>query len=117
MDNANGNPADANKGGHMATSSDLSRVRTLSSVVFGECSRFRLDEFRTRFGTTEWFVMDAERPDTMGFPSVIRQAATRAEALAGLAPEGRICGHAAHVIRCDGCRDFHNRTVGSRSVR
>ena len=59
--------------------------QTLSSKTFGEFSRYRLDAFQTRFGTVEYFVLDAERIDALtGLPAVIRQAATAEEATAGL---------------------------------
>ena len=61
-----------------------SQPAILRSRCFGPFSRYRLDEFRTRFGAVEFFVLDAERPDESGRPSVIRQAATEAEAVAGL---------------------------------
>ncbi len=50
----------------------------LRSRCFGPYSRYRLDDFRTRFGTVEFIVTDAERPDETGRPSVIRQAETDA---------------------------------------
>jgi hypothetical protein len=89
------NTAAGNRAG--ATSSEVPMSVSpaiVSSVLFGEFSRFRLDEFRTREGAVEWFVLDAERPDPeTGLPSVIRQSASRELALAGLAsqavPAGR----------------------------
>ena len=62
---------------------------TYGSIVgrkefFGEFSRYAAFQVATRFGDTQWFVTDAERLDDLGLPAVIRQAASRAEALAGL---------------------------------
>jgi hypothetical protein len=63
---------------------NLSTPAILRSRCFGPFSRYRLDDFRTRFGTVEYIVTDAERPDETGRPSVIRQAATETEAVSGL---------------------------------
>jgi hypothetical protein len=62
----------------------MTTPQILSSTTFGPFSRFRLDEFRTRFGDVVWMVLDAERPDRQGRPTVIRQASSREEAVAGL---------------------------------
>ena len=53
--------------------------------LFGDCSRYAVAPVHTRFDAVQWFVWDAEItcPDT-GLPEVIRQAATLAEALAGI---------------------------------
>ena len=55
-----------------------------ATVLFGECSRFALFAVHGRFDAVQWFVTDAERQDELGFPLVIRQAASPAEAVAGL---------------------------------
>lgn len=53
--------------------------------LFGEFSRYAIAAVYTRFATVEWFVWDAHTTDPVtGGPAVIRQAATEAEALAGL---------------------------------
>ena len=61
----------------------------LSKKAFGPAGRYRLVEFRTRFGTTAWHVTDAEAPTrTAADPApIIRQAATAAEAVRGLATD------------------------------
>ena len=57
----------------------------LSSRLFGEFSRYKLDKCRTRFGTVVYMVSDAETPDPItGLPQIIRQAATEEEAIKGL---------------------------------
>lgn len=57
----------------------------LSSKTFGEFNRYRLDTFRTRFGTLGYFVADAERIDpATGRPAIIRQSDTAEAAVAGL---------------------------------
>ena len=61
-----------------------STTAILRSRYFGPFSRYRLDDFRTRFGTVEFIVTDAERPDDDERPSVVRQAATEREAVEGL---------------------------------
>lgn len=59
-------------------------------AIFGECSRYRVEEFRTRdFGQgreTRWLVFDAERYDYDNDcrASMIRDCATLNEALKGL---------------------------------
>ena len=60
-------------------------ARTLSTSLFGEYSRYKLVEFQSRWDWTEWMVEDAMTlcPQT-GLPAIIRQAATREEAVAGL---------------------------------
>lgn len=52
--------------------------------------RFRLEECRTRFGDVCWMVHDLQRPERIwrrgpSMPAIIRQAASREEAVAGLA--------------------------------
>ena len=52
---------------------------------FGEFNRFAVAPVNTRFDAVEWFVWDADAIDPVtGAASVIRQAATLEEALAGL---------------------------------
>lgn len=58
-------------------------TKILSSQLVGEFSRFKLDEFQTRFGTVEWIVTDAEDIDpATDLPVTIGQCDTKAEALA-----------------------------------
>jgi hypothetical protein len=53
--------------------------------LFGEYRRYAVAPVHTRFDAVEWFVWDAEITDPMtGRPDVIRQAASEAEAVAGL---------------------------------
>lgn len=53
--------------------------------LFGGYSRYAVAPVHTRFNAVEWFVWDAEKIDLVtGGPDVIRQAQTKAEALAGL---------------------------------
>jgi hypothetical protein len=53
--------------------------------LFGEWNRYAVAPVHTRFDAVEWFVWDAYREEHDGhFPAVIRQAATEAEAVAGL---------------------------------
>lgn len=52
---------------------------------FGDYSRYAVFPVHTRFEAVEWFVADAEVTDEVtGLPAVIRQAASKAEAVAGL---------------------------------
>lgn len=53
---------------------------------FGDHSRYAIAPVHTRFDAVEWFVWDAMHPysDMNRGAEVIRQAATREEALAGL---------------------------------
>ena len=61
------------------------RITVLSSTIFGDLSRYRVEECRTRFGTIEWMVFDAEITDEItNRPACIRQASTRADAIDGL---------------------------------
>lgn len=56
-----------------------------TKALFGADSRYAVGAVHTRFDAVEWFVWDAETPDTItGHAGVIRQAATKEEALAGL---------------------------------
>lgn len=68
----------------MAKRKPAGETGILARETFGEFSRYRLDTFRDRFGSTVFFVADAERLDDLGLPAIIRQCATRNEALAGL---------------------------------
>lgn len=58
--------------------------KTISSTIFGAWGRYRLDTFRDRFGDLVYFVVDAEKLDRTGMPTVIRQATTESQARAGL---------------------------------
>ena len=58
--------------------------KIINRELFGEFNRYRLTEFRSRFGETIWFVDDAEQIDKQGLPKNIRQTATREDAVAGL---------------------------------
>jgi len=62
----------------------MAKSETLSRSYVGQASRYLVEEVRTRFGDVVWFVSDAEVLDDVHLPSVIRQAATREEALRGL---------------------------------
>lgn len=55
-------------------------------TTFGDRSRYAIAPVHTRFDAVQWFVWDAEQPDDLQLPAVIRQAATMAEALRGLGP-------------------------------
>ena len=65
---------------------DQSRKAQLASrkATFGDLSRYAIAAVHTRFDAVEWFVWDAERMDDLGMPSVIRQAASFEDAVAGL---------------------------------
>jgi hypothetical protein len=52
--------------------------------LIGHWGRYAVAPVHTRFTAVSWFVWDADTPDEDGHPSVIRQANTRAEAVAGL---------------------------------
>lgn len=53
--------------------------------LFGEYHRYAVAPVYTRFDAVEWFVWDAHETDPVtNGPAVIRQAATEAEAIAGL---------------------------------
>lgn len=56
----------------------------LHKVTFGECSRFAVAPVHTRFDSVTWFVWDAEKAGSDGEPTIVRQAATFAAAVAGL---------------------------------
>lgn len=52
---------------------------------FGQYDRYAVAPVHTRFDAVQWFVWDALHPNSdENRPEVIRQAATREEALAGL---------------------------------
>ena len=69
----------------IATSTATQNPRILSSILFGDFSRYKLVEFQTRFGDVEWQVSDAETVDELtGMPAIIRQCDTREEAIQGL---------------------------------
>ena len=52
---------------------------------FGDFNRFAVAPMHTRFETIEWFVWDADHPDSdMSHAEVGRQSATLEDALAGL---------------------------------
>lgn len=53
----------------------------LSSETVGQ---YRIDETSDRFGDPMWFVLDLSAPDWTCLPAIIRQAPTRAQAVAGL---------------------------------
>jgi len=55
-----------------------------SKRVFGDFSRYAVAPVFTRFDAVEWFVWDADVPDDIGMPAIIRQAASEEEAVAGL---------------------------------
>ena len=59
-------------------------MEILRSMTFGPFRRYRLDVCRDRFGSTVYLVLDAERPDATGLPSIIRQEATEEAARKGL---------------------------------
>ena len=61
------------------------RMQVLSSEVFGDLSRYRIEKVRTRFDTIEYMVFDADLIDPVtGRPDCIRQNADRKLALADL---------------------------------
>jgi hypothetical protein len=71
--------------GVRVTDKECDEFVILSSRLFGEFSRYKLDKCRTRFGDIVYMVMDAETPDPItGLPQIIRQAATEEEAIKGL---------------------------------
>lgn len=55
-----------------------------SFVLFGEYDRYKVQAFHTRFDAIEWHVTDAETLDDLGLPTIIRQAPTFEQAVAGL---------------------------------
>jgi phosphoketolase len=61
---------------------NLNPSRIANQTIFGEAKRFCLVEFYTRYGTTTWFVKDAEQPDENGYSTVVFQAETKEAALA-----------------------------------
>jgi len=53
---------------------------------FGEASRYAVAPVHTRFDAIEWFVWDAEHPNSnLDHAEIIRQAETLEEAVSGLA--------------------------------
>ena len=52
--------------------------------IFGEFNRYAVAPIHSRLGGVEWFVWDSESLDELGLSTVIRQAATESEAVAGL---------------------------------
>jgi hypothetical protein len=67
-------------------------VRVQRFAFFGDCSRYRVDEFLSRSGDVRYLVLDAERPDhfdcaqgrSLELPGIIRDEKTLDAALAGL---------------------------------
>jgi hypothetical protein len=56
-----------------------------SKVYHGPFNRYCTYPVHTRFDAVVWFTLDAEAPDDYtGLPTVIRQAATKADAMTGL---------------------------------
>jgi len=53
-------------------------------VLFGPLNRYKITKVTTRFNVTCYFVQDAECPDELDLPSVIRQSPTIQEAIEGL---------------------------------
>lgn len=52
---------------------------------FGEHNRYAVAAVNTRFDAVQWFVWDAEKADPLtGLADVIRQTATKEEAVHGL---------------------------------
>ena len=51
----------------------------LSRDTFGPFSRYALDTCRTRFGTIEYFIADAEVTDDLDLPAVFVQTDDRTE--------------------------------------
>lgn len=52
-------------------------------AFFGDFHRFAVAAVHTRFDAVQWFVWDADADEGCG-PDIVRQAATFAEAVAGL---------------------------------
>jgi hypothetical protein len=79
------NAANAATEAHMSQTSTVPQI--LSRETFGPASRYELQEFLGRDGSTTWFVLDAEQVDEVtGGPKVIRQSATKLVALEGFGP-------------------------------
>jgi hypothetical protein len=69
----------------MTNNPNLAGQLAAKKELFGGHSRYAIAPIHTRFDAVEWFVWDAEQIDVQtGFASVIRQARTKQEALAGL---------------------------------
>lgn len=62
----------------------MTQFAILSRTFFGEFSRYRLDECRSRFGNIVYMVFDAERVDGAELAQLIRHENTREAALFGL---------------------------------
>jgi len=52
--------------------------------LFGEWKRYAVYPVHTRFDAVQWFVADAFALDEAGMPEIIRQAATKEEAMKGV---------------------------------
>lgn len=65
----------------MTTATRLASPSILARRIFGEHNRYRVDVMATRFGTVEFFLMDAE---TFGEPFCAMQAETLSGCLAKL---------------------------------
>jgi len=65
----------------MTTATRAASPSILARRIFGECSRYRVDVMATRFGTVEFFLMDA---DTSGDPFCAMQSETLSGCLAHL---------------------------------
>jgi hypothetical protein len=69
----------------MKNNPNLAGQLAAKKELFGDCSRYAIAPIHTRFDAVEWFVWDAEKTDLdTKRAQVIRQAQTKAEALAGL---------------------------------
>jgi hypothetical protein len=75
------------KGATMKTlTNDKEKAGQLASkkVLFGEFNRYAIAPVYTRFDSVSWFVWDANKTDSKGKASIIRQEVTKELALTGL---------------------------------
>lgn len=74
MRKPNAKPNDPGKAGQRAS----------KPTTFGPNSRYAVYAIHTRFDAVAWVVADAEQPDDLSLPSIIRQEPSYESAIAGL---------------------------------
>ena len=112
-----------------STLSASAKSSRLASRTFGDFNRYRLDTVLTRFGSIEFFVMDAEAIDALGLPSVVGQAETvsgalvnasdddKADCLRRPTKKGQVAvnldRHPVKVVRVDSEKGFLVKCLGT----
>jgi hypothetical protein len=87
LNNLTASPNNPNLAGQLAS----------RKAFVGHCKRLAVYAVHSRFDAVSWFVADAYLLDELtGFPSIIRQEDTLADAIAGLGCEERECDCLLH---------------------